>query len=137
MKPARAILDVLFPKVRAEMLRLLFSSPQKQRYVRELMSMSDLALSTVQDELRKLHAVGLVSSWSKYRRRFYRANREHPLFPHLLRLVQLSERLPRTDHATLHRPVCRRKRKKRSSSHATLPPNRPINWNLFSHRNKP
>ena len=137
MKSGREILDVLFPKVRAEMLRLLFSTPQRQRYVRELMNMSGLALCTVQDELRKLNAVGLVTSSSERRRRFYRANRAHPLFSELLRIVRLSARLPRTKHSDLHRPqrsVPYKKRRHRR--HTALSKDRPAKWHLFSRARK-
>ena len=44
----RTILDVLFPKVRAKLLQVLFTVPVKQRYVRELAFMSRLDLHTVQ-----------------------------------------------------------------------------------------
>lgn len=95
MKASPELLEVLFPKVRAEILRLLFSNPKQQRYVRELMTMSGLALRTVQEELANLSAAGLVTSWSNGYHRFYRANRDHPLFPHLLSIVRISARLPR------------------------------------------
>jgi hypothetical protein len=42
---------VIFPKVRANILRLLFTAPKKQRYVCELKQLSAAALSTVQEEL--------------------------------------------------------------------------------------
>lgn len=71
------VLDVLFPEVRAKLLRLFFTTPPKERYVRELMNMSRLALHTVQDELRKLSAIGLLISWSNGYHRFYKANRDH------------------------------------------------------------
>ena len=134
LKSRRAILDVLFPKVRAEILRVLFSTPQKQYYVRELMRMSELALCTVQDELRKLSAVGLVTSWSNRYHRFYRANRDHPLFSELLRIVQISARLPRTKHSALHRQrrsPTQNKRRRRARRTA-LPADRPLKWHLFS-----
>jgi hypothetical protein len=95
MKATLQALDLLFPKVRAEILRLLFSNATSQRYVRDLMTMSGLALSTVQEELATVSALGLVTSWSNGYHRFYRANRDHPLFPHLLAIVQMSARLPR------------------------------------------
>jgi hypothetical protein len=47
----KTALDVLFPRVRAELFRLLFVEPAQQRDVRELMNMSGLALHTIQDEL--------------------------------------------------------------------------------------
>jgi hypothetical protein len=53
VKIARSFLEVLFPKVRAELLRLLLTAPPKARYVRELARMSGLALCTVQAELCK------------------------------------------------------------------------------------
>jgi hypothetical protein len=49
MKTHLEVLDLLFPKARAEILRLLFSGPKARRYVRELMLMSGLALRTVQE----------------------------------------------------------------------------------------
>jgi predicted transcriptional regulator len=135
VKSERAILEVLFPKVRAEVLRLLFSSPPKQRYVRELMNMSGLALCTVQDELRKLSAVGLLTSWTDRRFRFYRANRDHPLFSELLRFVQLSARLPRTKYSALHRRSrFRAPNKRRRRRLPALPMDRPIKLGIFAHR---
>src|SRR5205814_8163384 len=69
----RALLDVLFPRVRAEILRLLLSTPLKQYYVRELARMTGLALCTIQDELRKLSAVGSIVSSTRPQLRFYKA----------------------------------------------------------------
>jgi predicted transcriptional regulator len=109
MKASLQPLDLLFPKVRAEILRLLFSDAKNQRYVRELMTMSGLALRTIQEELATLSALGLVTSWSNGYHRFYSANRDHPLFSHLLAIVQTSARLPRTTQP-LHRRRRRRTR---------------------------
>jgi predicted transcriptional regulator len=129
----RAILDVLFPKVRAQLLRLLFALPQKQRYVRELANMSGLALCTIQDELRRLTAVGLLITWSNGYHRFYRANKNHPLFPQLIRLVQISARLPQTKHSALNRqPASGKQGRRRRRRVDPLPPDRPIKWDLFS-----
>jgi predicted transcriptional regulator len=133
MKKESAILEVLFPKVRAEILRLLFIAPIKQRYVRELATLSGLALCTIQDELRKLSAVNLVTSWSNGYHRFYQANRDHPLFPELERLVQLSARLPQTKQKMLDRPGNTGKQRRHRPGRASrLRANRPTNWRLFS-----
>ena len=109
MKTQFEVLDLLFPKVRAEILRLLFTNPKQQRYVRELMSMSGLALRTVQEELANLRAIGVVTNWSNGYHRFYRANRDHPLFSYLLRIVQTSGRLSR-----VQLPAHRRRRRRRT-----------------------
>jgi predicted transcriptional regulator len=108
MKPSPSVLDILFPKVRAEILRLLFSDPAQQRYVRELVQLSGLALRTVQEELANLSAAGLLTSWSNGYQRFYRANREHRLFSAIVRIVQTSAQLPR-----VKKPSPRRKRTRR------------------------
>ena len=121
--------------MRAEVLRLLFSTPLKQRYVRELTRMSGLALCTIQDELRKLSAIGIVISRSNRRYRFFQANRDHPLFPELLRIVKLSARLPQTKHSALHRQPSSRFRNKLARRKASaLPTDRAINWHLFARR---
>ena len=134
MRSGRTILEVLFPKVRAEILRLLFSVPAKERYVRELMQLSDLTLHTVQDELRKLAAAGLVTSWSNNYHRFYRANRQHPLFSAVTRIVNESGRLPTTKHSALNRPLATPARRRRGVKTFKLPPNRPPEWGIVSNR---
>jgi hypothetical protein len=127
-----AVLDVLFPRVRASMLRLLFSKPSKQRYVRELMTLSGFALCTVQDELRKLSAVGLVTSWSNGYQRYIQANPKHPMYDHLVNIVQTSERLPATKRTSLYRTRLHRGR--RDQHLAAMRPDRLVKWNLFSKR---
>ncbi len=81
------LLDGLFPTVRAEILRLLFTNPRQELYVRQLAALSFLSLHTVQRELANLHAAGLVLSRSNGYHRFYRANPRHPLYTTLRRLV--------------------------------------------------
>ena len=135
MKREVPVLDVLFPKVRATMLRLLFCNPPKQHYVRELMNLSGLALCTVQDELRKLSAVGLLTSWSNGYQRYYKANAAHPLVADLFRIVEKSERLPAAKHVALHRMTSSRPHQKRRRPPAgRLAADRPFRWDLFSDR---
>jgi hypothetical protein len=129
----RTVLDVLFPKVRARLLRELFTTPPQERYVREFALVCGLNIHTVHDELRKLGAVGFIISWSNGYHRFYQANREHPLYPEMCRIVELSQNLPRTRASPLRR--ARGRTGKRSRSHAPpprLPKDWPIKWHLFS-----
>ena len=72
------MLHGLFPVVRAQVLRLLFTNPGQELYTRELARLSFLALRTVQDELAKLESAKLVVSRSNGYQRFYRANAKHP-----------------------------------------------------------
>ena len=114
MKSTTEIADVLFPRVRAELLRLLFAGAKKQYYVRELMTLSGLALRTVQEELAKLTRVDLIRSWSNGYHRFYRSNREHPLYLEILHIVQASRSQPKkTRSARLARPAPNRRRRAR------------------------
>lgn len=112
MKKQRTVLQVLFPEVRAKVFGLLFTAAPREHYVRELAYHAHLALHTIQDELRKLSAIGLVTSRSNGFRRHYKANREHELYPAICRIVDLSERLPGTQTKILRRPVTARARKR-------------------------
>jgi predicted transcriptional regulator len=136
-KSKQPILNILFPEVRAQLLRLLFRPPQHQRYVRELMSMSGLALHTVQDELRKLTAIGVLTTWTNGYHRFYRANRRHSLFNHLRGIVEISAQLPGTKQSVFRRRRTRFPSKKSTTKRASsFPINRPPNWGLFSGKAK-
>ena len=126
MKAKPGVLDLLFPEARAAILRLLFSNTRVQRYVRELMVMSGLALRTIQEELATLSAAGVITSWSNGYHRFYKANRDHPLFSDLRNIIQKSSRLP---HLKLpkHRQRGMRSIKKRGR---TVPAIRPRSFPL-------
>lgn len=81
------LLTVLFPRVRAEVLRVLFAGADREVHLRELARQSGLALKTVQNEVRKLAAAGLLASRRDGNRLLYRAESTHPLFPDLRRVV--------------------------------------------------
>jgi DNA-binding transcriptional ArsR family regulator len=84
----QTLLHGLFPAVRAEVLRLLFTNRGQELYTRELARLSFLALRTVQDELAKLEAANLIVSRSNGYHRFYRANPEHPLYAVVTEIVR-------------------------------------------------
>ena len=88
MTPKSALLMVLFPAGRGEILYHLFSEPGREMYVRELAQVTSLALRTVQQELAKLTAAGLLTTRTNGYHRFYRANRRHPLFSEIQQLVR-------------------------------------------------
>jgi hypothetical protein len=103
MHPQKTLLQVLFPKARAEIFRLLFGSNRRPRYVRELMGDSGLALRSIQDELRTLSTVAIVASQTIGIRRFFAANPAHPLFREIRRIAEASERLPGVRRTRLFR----------------------------------
>lgn len=82
-----SLLSILFPQVRAEVLRLLFADGDRELHLRDLTRQSGLTLGTMQGELAKLSAADLVTSVRDGNRRYYRANARHPLFPDLQQLV--------------------------------------------------
>lgn len=69
-----SILNCLFPHARAELLRLLFAMPGTRLHVRELTRKSGLSLGTMQVELKKLTAAGLLLS-ERDGNRLYRTRR--------------------------------------------------------------
>jgi DNA-binding transcriptional ArsR family regulator len=84
----KTLLHGLFPAVRAETLRLLFTNRGQELYTRELARLSFLALRTIQDELAKLEAANLILSRTNGYHRFYRANPKHPLYRALTEVVR-------------------------------------------------
>lgn len=82
-----SLLTLLFPQVRAEVLRLLFADASRQLHLRELVRQSGLTLGTLQTEIDKLLAAGLLLDRRDGNRRYFRANASHPLFGDLRGLV--------------------------------------------------
>ena len=97
MRIKQTLFHGLFPVVRAEILRLLFTNPGQELYTREMARLSFLALRTVQDELAKLEAAKLIVSRSNGYHRFYRANSRHPLYRGVRELVRKGVSHPRTN----------------------------------------
>ena len=135
LKRTQTALNVLFPKARAEVLRVLFASPPKQRYVRELRAATGLALSTVQHELRKLRLIGVVTTWSNGYHRFYSPNLSHPLVPNLIEVVAISAG-SKIDRSILEQSTRHRARRQSRPVRRSLPPSRPPSWGIFRPRRK-
>lgn len=81
------LVDIVSSRVKAELLRLLFGLSQPELHLRELGRQSGLSLSTVQQELRRLTRVGLVTARKDGNRIYYRANSDHPVHRDLCALV--------------------------------------------------
>jgi DNA-binding transcriptional ArsR family regulator len=109
----------LFPIVRAEVLRLLFTNPGQELYTRELTRLSFLALRTVQDEIAKLEAANLIVSRSNGYHRFYRANPKHPLYRCLAEIVRKGSAHAKANPRTL--PSRRSRRMKQPNRVRGLP----------------
>lgn len=79
--------QILSSKVRAEIFRLLFGVHAIELHMRELEREAGCTIGPVQSELKKLLGLQLVSARRSGNRLYYRANREHPLYPELHSLV--------------------------------------------------
>ena len=78
---------LLSSRVKAEVCRLLFGLNNEPLHLRELTRRSGLALGTVRQELKKFEMLDLVSNKISGNRTYYCANRTHPLYPEIHRLV--------------------------------------------------
>ena len=107
------LLHLLFPHVRAEILRFLFLDPTREIFGREAARQTTLALRTLQRELSILNAASLVTSRKEGRRRLFRANKKHRLFPALQQLVVKGK----SDRASVNKA----KRPRQSWRHSARP----------------
>lgn len=79
--------EILSSRVRAGIFQLLFGLNDVEFHVRELARRSGFHEATVRQELRKLKRLGLLSERRDGNRVYYRANRTHPIFPEVRRVV--------------------------------------------------
>jgi predicted nucleotidyltransferase len=80
-------LDILFPKRRAEIFRLLFADSSKILHMREIERLSGIAVGALTGELANLCDSGLLRQRRDGNRLYFRANQDHPLYPELHSLV--------------------------------------------------
>jgi len=81
-------LEQLFPKARAELIRLLFADSTRSLHLREIVRLSGLALGTIQREVAKMSASKLIVERRDGNRLYFRANTQNPIF-HELRGIAL------------------------------------------------
>jgi predicted nucleotidyltransferase len=85
---ASALADVLFGKGRGALLALLYGHPDQSFYYRQITRQLDgVSVGTLQRELNTLSQLGLIERSTIGKQVFYRANRNHPVFPELRALV--------------------------------------------------
>ena len=79
--------EILSSKVRAEIFRRLFGLNGTGLHMREIARRTGFAIGTIQTELRKLVRLDLVYSKRDGNRTYYEANKAHPLFSDIRRMV--------------------------------------------------
>ncbi len=80
-------LTALFPQARAETLRLLFTQPGREIYLRDLARLARLTPAAMHRELAFLCKIGLVRSRRDGNRLYFQADKTHPVHPELRGLV--------------------------------------------------
>ncbi len=89
------MLDKLFTSgIRADIMSLLFNSPEEKFYVREIARLVNKNPSGVKRELDNLKKMDLVTSENEGNLKYFKANRNSPLFPELKGLIAKSLGLP-------------------------------------------
>jgi predicted nucleotidyltransferase len=81
------LLSALFPKARAETLRLLFGDPGREVHLRDLARLASLSPAAMQKELAFLVELGLVRSRRDGNRLYFQADAAHTVFPELHSIV--------------------------------------------------
>jgi predicted nucleotidyltransferase len=85
---AGALADVLFGEGRGAILALLYGHPDESFYYRQITrQLGGVSVGTLQRELDTLSQLGLIDRSTVGKQVFYRANRNHPVFPELRALV--------------------------------------------------
>jgi predicted nucleotidyltransferase len=80
--------DALFTRTQARVLGLLFGQPRRSFFMSEIISLARSGSGTVQRELARLEAAGLVTARRVGRQKHYQANVCSPLFKELRSVVQ-------------------------------------------------
>lgn len=80
--------------IRADVLSLLLNSPDEQFYIREIAELLRKNPSGVKRELDNLEKMGIVMSEKVANLKYFRANKDSPLFSELKNLITKSLGLP-------------------------------------------
>lgn len=85
--PPPGLADALFGKVRRRVLGILFGNPRQSFYANEIIGLAGSGTGSVQRELRRLEASGLVTVTRVGKQKHYQANPTSPVFEELRALV--------------------------------------------------
>jgi len=89
-----SLADALFTATQQRVLGLLFEQPDRELTISEIIALASIGSGSVQRELEKLTAAGLVEKRRDRGRSLYRANRAAPVFDELHGLVVKTMGIP-------------------------------------------
>ena len=79
--------ELVSSRARAAVFRMLFGREGTPLYLREIQGKTNFAVGTIQQELRKLVRLKLLTRERSGRRVYFEANRAHPLYPEIHNMV--------------------------------------------------
>jgi len=83
----KLLAEILSSRIRSEIFRILFGVNEEALHLREIERRSGLTVGTVQGELKKLLTLDLIEKRRDGNRLYYKANKEHPLYPEIRNIV--------------------------------------------------
>ena len=101
MNNAGGVAEALFGLTRRKVLALLFGRPDEDFYLRQLARETGSSAGTLQREMGKLVAAGLVTRRRRGKQVFYQANRESPVFAEIRGLMEKTAGLADVVRASL------------------------------------
>ena len=99
--PEMGMADALFTRTQQRVLGLLFGQPDREFGTVELIKLAGSGRGTVQRELVRLAASGLVTGTRLGQQKRYRANRESPIFDELRSIIEKLAGVPQVLEAAL------------------------------------
>jgi len=79
--------SILFGKTRRAILSLLFTNPDRDFYVREILRSTGSGQGSAQRELKKLHAAGIIDRYERGNQVFYQADKRCPIFEEISSII--------------------------------------------------
>ncbi len=79
--------ELLSSRIRSQIFRLLFGLSDEALHMREIERRSGLSIGTIQQEVRKLLRLDLITKRKDGNRIYYEPNKGHPLYPDIRSLV--------------------------------------------------
>jgi predicted transcriptional regulator len=79
--------QLICSRIRAEIFRVLFGPGAEELHLREIQRRSGFAVGTVRQDIEKLVNLGVVMRRKDGNRVYYAANRHHPLYDEIRRMV--------------------------------------------------
>ena len=83
-----SLAHAIFSDRQARLFRWLFGQPERSFFLNELLRLSGLGSASVQQELKRLAAAGVVLSTRRGNLREFQANPASPLYPELVSLTR-------------------------------------------------